>query len=234
MRNPDVLPEFWNACSPRSRQRLRSISGRPIAADVPGTSRPGPQSRRRRCRYQWHQPGVSSTAAAPMFSSRRCSFVVPGIGTIQWSLRQQPGERDLRRDVHFLRRRKLAEQIDQRLVCPACLRGEARHDVAEIGAVERRILADRAGEKALAQRAEGDEANSEFFERRQHLLLGLPPPQRILALKGCDRLHGVRTADGLHAGLGQAEMPDLALADQVLVTAPATSSIGTSGSTRCW
>ena len=26
--------------------------------------------------------GVSSTAAAPMFSSRRCSFVVPGIGTI--------------------------------------------------------------------------------------------------------------------------------------------------------
>src|SRR5438093_3194227 len=26
--------------------------------------------------------GVSSTATAPMFSSRRCSFVVPGIGTI--------------------------------------------------------------------------------------------------------------------------------------------------------
>jgi hypothetical protein len=27
--------------------------------------------------------GVSSTAAAPMFSSSRCSLVVPGIGTIQ-------------------------------------------------------------------------------------------------------------------------------------------------------
>src|SRR5438046_2678805 len=26
--------------------------------------------------------GVSATAAAPMFSSRRCSFVVPGMGTI--------------------------------------------------------------------------------------------------------------------------------------------------------
>ena len=26
--------------------------------------------------------GVSSTASAPMFSSRRFSFVVPGIGTI--------------------------------------------------------------------------------------------------------------------------------------------------------
>ncbi len=75
---------------------------------------------------------------------------------------------------------------------------------------------DRAGEKALAQRAEGDEADAEFFEGRQHLLLGLSPPQRILALQRRDRLHGMGTADGLHAGLRQAEMPDLALADQVL------------------
>ena len=27
--------------------------------------------------------GVSSMAAAPMFSSSRCNFVVPGMGTIQ-------------------------------------------------------------------------------------------------------------------------------------------------------
>src|SRR5919202_560171 len=30
----------------------------------------------------WRSSGVSSTAVAPRFSSRRCSFVVPGIGTI--------------------------------------------------------------------------------------------------------------------------------------------------------
>ena len=37
----------------------------------------------------------------------------------------------------------------------------------------------------------------------------------------------------LHAGLGQAEVPDLALPIRSL-TVPATSSIGTFGSTRCW
>ena len=36
------------------------------------------------------------------------------------------------------------------------------------------------------------------------------------------------------AGLGQAEMPDLALRAISSFTVPATSSIGTSGSTRCW
>ena len=49
-----------------------------------------------------------------------------------------------------------------------------------------------------------------------------------------DRLDGVRAADRLHAGLGQAEVPDLALRDQLLAPRPATSSIGTFGSTRCW
>ena len=73
-----------------------------------------------------------------------------------------------------------------------------------------------AGEKALAQRAEGHEADAELLERRQDLLLGLPPEQRIFALKCGDRLHGVRAADGLRARLGKAEVLHLAFADQLL------------------
>ena len=49
---------------------------------------------------------------------------------------------------------------------------------------------DRAGEKALAERAERDHANAEFFERRQNFVFRLARPQRILALQRGDRLHG--------------------------------------------
>jgi hypothetical protein len=110
----------------------------------------------------------------------------------------------------------LAEQIDQGLVRLSSLRRKARHDVAEVGPVERRVLADRAGEKALAQRAEGNEADSKLFQRWQHLLLGFPPPQGIFALKCRDLLNRMRTPDGLHAGFRKPEMPDLAFPDQVL------------------
>ena len=79
-----------------------------------------------------------------------------------------------------------------------------------------RVSLDRAGEKTLAQRAERHEADAELLERRQDLVLRLPPPQRIFALQRGDRLHRVRAADRLHAGFGQAEMLDLALLDQVL------------------
>ena len=47
-------------------------------------------------------------------------------------------------------------------------------------------------------------------------VLRAAPPQRVLALDGGDRLHGMRAADRLHAGLGEAEVLDLALGDQLL------------------
>ena len=85
-------------------------------------------------------------------------------------LRQQPGERDLG-GRRLLPCGDLAEQIDQGLVRLPGLRREAGDDVAEVGAVERRVLVDLAREEALAQRAEGNEADAEFLERRQDLLL---------------------------------------------------------------
>ena len=47
-------------------------------------------------------------------------------------------------------------------------------------------------------------------------VLGLAPPERVLALQRGDRLDGVRAADRLHARLGEAEVPDLARLDQLL------------------
>jgi chorismate mutase len=110
-------------------------------------------------------------------------------------LGKQPGDRDLG-TRHPLLGCDFAEHLDQRLVRLSSLRREARNDVAEVGAVERRVLVDRAREEALAERAEGDEVDAELLERRQDLLLGLSPPQRIYALEGSDRLNGMGAPDG--------------------------------------
>ena len=81
---------------------------------------------------------VSSTAAAPMFSSSRCSFVVPGIGTIHGFCASSQASA-ICAGVAFLRRGDRVEQIDQRLIRLPRLRREARDGVAEVGAVERRV-----------------------------------------------------------------------------------------------
>ena len=47
-------------------------------------------------------------------------------------------------------------------------------------------------------------------------VLRLSPPERVLALQRRDRLDGVGAADRLHAGLGEAEVLDLPLLDQLL------------------
>ena len=64
-------------------------------------------------------------------------------------------------------------------------------------------------------------------------VFGLPPPERVLALDRRHRLDRVRAADRLRAA---SERPKcLTLPSRIRsFTVPATSSIGTSGSTRCW
>jgi hypothetical protein len=46
----------------------------------------------------------------------------------------------------------------------------------------------------------------ELLQGGNDLGLGLPAPQRVLALQGGDRLDGVGAPDRLWAGLGQAEV----------------------------
>jgi hypothetical protein len=65
----------------------------------------------------------------------------------------------------------------------------------------RRLVVDPAGKEALAERAERDEPDTEFVECRQDLALGLAPPERVLALERCHRLHGMSSSDCLRAGL---------------------------------
>ena len=78
------------------------------------------------------------------------------------------------------------------------------------------LRADRAGEEALAERAERNKPMPSSSSIGRTSASGSPPPQRIFALQRRHRLHGVRAADRLHAGFRHAEMLDLAFSDQVL------------------
>src|SRR5436190_19272890 len=111
---------------------------------------------------------------------------------------EQPRERDLR-GRRMLPECDSAEQINENLIGLASLRLEARNGVAEVAAVERGVLADRAGQKTLPQRTEGHEADPELLEGRKDLLFGLPPPQRVFALKRRDRLDRMGAANRLCA-----------------------------------
>ncbi len=129
-------------------------------------------------------------------------------------LRQQPGQRDLRRRRAFLRRDS-SDGIDQALIGGAGLGRKARHDVAEIVGAEGRVGVDGSGQKPLAERAERHESDAQVFEQEQDFGLGLAPPQRILALQGGDGLDGMGAADRGGAGFGQTEGAHLALGNQV-------------------
>src|SRR5215475_12246566 len=95
--------------------------------------------------------------------------------------RQQPGERDLGRGRVLEHSERLQPLDEYEVRLPVLLR-EPRHHIAKIGRLERRLVVDRAGQEALAERAEGHEADAEFLERRQDLALGLAPPERVFAL----------------------------------------------------
>ena len=57
--------------------------------------------------------------------------------------------------------------------------------------------------------------------------------ERVFGLDGCNWLNSVRSANGFRTRLREAEVQDFPAWIRSL-TAPATSSIGTAGSTRCW
>src|SRR5262245_15320126 len=111
-------------------------------------------------------------------------------------LREQPGERDLRRRGVLLLGEPL-QPLDECLVRLAVLLGETWDDVAEVGRIKRRLVIDRPGEKPLAERAEWDQADAQFRQQGQNLVLRLAPTQRVLALQGRDWLNRMCTADGL-------------------------------------
>src|SRR5579872_6554867 len=103
---------------------------------------------------------------------------------------EQPGQRDLG-GSGILRRGYRGEQIDESLICLACLRREPRQETTEVvlGKGCRRIELSR--EEASAERTVWYESDGELLAGRHDLLLRITPPQRVFALQSRHGLHGV-------------------------------------------
>ena len=159
---------------------------------------------------------VNSTEAAPRFSSRRSSFRVPGMGTIQGFCASSHASATCAwRGALPLG--DTLQQLDHRHVGGACVGSEPRRDAAKVGAAEGRGRVDRARQKARPERAERDEPDSELLAGSQHaVLLDVARPQRVLALEGRNRLDGVRATECPGARLRQSEELHLAFLDQLL------------------
>jgi len=91
------------------------------------------------------------------------------------------------------------EQLDEHSIRSTSLSVEAGTGVTEVAALEGRVLADLPGEEALPERTERHEADAQLFEGRQERVLVLTPPERILTLKRCHGLDGVRASDCLRS-----------------------------------
>ena len=128
-------------------------------------------------------------------------------------LGQQPGERDLggRRAL----RRRSGEQINQGLVC-------LRASGVKRGTVSRKsVLSNVVFSSIFPVRnpcPSGLYGTNPMPSASQVGRISAPdaPPQRVFALQGGDRLHGVGPAQRSAPGFGEAEMLDLALVDQFL------------------
>jgi hypothetical protein len=88
---------------------------------------------------------------------------------------------------------------------------KARHVAPKV--IRRHVVAawNDGGEKSAAERRISDESDSEFVRQRQNVVLHLAGPKRIFSLQRRHRVHRVGAADRGRPGLGDAEMPDLAL-----------------------
>src|SRR4051812_41596818 len=80
-------------------------------------------------------------------------------------LRQQPGQRELRRCRALARRGRL-QPLHECQIGLAVLFSEARDRVAKIVRLEGCLVVDRAGQKTFPKRTERYEPDAEFLERR--------------------------------------------------------------------
>src|SRR5208282_4529527 len=132
-----------------------------------------------------------------------------------WLLGEQPCERDLRRG-RLLPLCDLAEQVHQRLVRLEGLRRKARQGAAEVRFVKRGVFVHLPRQETLAERAIGNEPDSEFLEGRQYFLFRTSRPQRVFALDCGDGLDGVSATNRLGSRFRKAEVLHLAFPNQLL------------------
>ena len=160
---------------------------------------------------------MSATSAAPTFSSRYVTRLVPGIGTTSspcastQASASWPGVQPLSSAI-------VADRVDQREVGVEGLALEAREvrgrrEVASPSAPCRLLMAPVS--MPAAERGVGHQADAELAHGRQDLVLEVAGEQRVLGLQRGDRVHGVGAADRLRRRLGEPEVADLAGLDQL-------------------
>jgi hypothetical protein len=130
------------------------------------------------------------------------------------TLREQPGQRHLRRCGARLGSDSL-DLIDDVQVALEVFAGKARVGFAPVVVGELLGRADLPGEKTVAERRVGNEADAQLAEQRQELVLRITGPEGIFGLQRGDRMHGVSPPDCCGAGLGKADVADLALDHQL-------------------
>ena len=171
-------------------------------------------------------------AAAPRFSSRRCSLVVPGMGTIQGFCASSQA-RAIWAGVAFF---AVAMAARRSTIAWLALRasGVKRGSVLRKSVLaEGGVRVDFAGEEAFAQRAVGDEADAQFLQRRDDFGLGRRHHSEYSL---CRAVTGWTAWARRMVAAPASDRPKCFTlpAPMRSFTAPATSSMGTSGSTRCW
>jgi len=91
-------------------------------------------------------------------------------------VREKPGKRDLRRCCSVAVA-DFAKETDEPLIGATSLARKAGDCASDITFIECRAGVDRAGEKALAERAERNQAYAKLLKRRNDLVFGLSRPQ---------------------------------------------------------
>src|ERR1051325_148024 len=149
-------------------------------------------------------PGVLLDVAAAFRSGNRDDIL---------ALRQDPGERELRRGTLLFPRHRL-HRVGERQIALEVLALKARIVAAVIVRREVLGLLEPAAQESAPQRAVGDETDPQLAAGREDLLLGVSRPQRVLGLQCGDRMRRMRLADGLGSGLGGTEEKDIPRLDQ--------------------
>src|SRR3984893_2802354 len=129
------------------------------------------------------------------------------------SLRQQPGQSELRRGAALVLGDRF-KALDEGAVLGEIITHKAGMPAAGVARVEMGEIGNGPGEQAAAERGIGDKSDAEIAGQPARLGRLLAVEQREFALHGGDRVDRVASADALRPGFAEAEKAHLALLDQ--------------------
>src|SRR3954470_17534418 len=194
-------------CSqPLRRGRLLAVEMRHLLGRVTRTG--GDIGREGLCQHRemsWRQRDLGRTKCL--------AEAVAGAGADQrhdlLALRRHPGDRDLCRRCANLGGDG-AQLLHQCEIGIEIRSLEARRHQPVVLACLAGVLRPMAADEPARQHTIGGDADAELAAGPQDVAFDATLDQRIFDLEICDRVHGVRAADGVGADLGQADMFDVA------------------------